>query len=252
MIIFIQISISQLYKVCKLMSSFGLVACKNRMKNTIIFASFYQRVLAKSLDIFISGIFFSGIFLITLAIWFVVQPSIPAAQTTFNTGLVAEKGLNSNNILDFWIQSANQKGECDFTAQEYQNACKTVLQFNQQVAIATTIISLIAWILYTILPVAFMGGTTLGKYIVGIRIVATVDIINVKKVGLLRSFTREIFAGISLIIAGILPIFTYLTNFSNILEISIVFESYWILFTPKKQAIHDKIAQTYVVTSASV
>jgi len=217
------------------------------MNTSLSPASWLQRLLAKGIDGLISGLIFSILFVTIVAIWFVVSPELAQAHTTFNTGLVTEKNMESDTIFDFWIYAADWDQTCAFAGQAYQNACLTVVAFNQQIAHVAALMAIAVWIGYTLVPVSTPAQATLGKYLIGIKVIG----IDRTNISFLQSFTRELFAGIRLIALAVLPAFGSLAGFVSTLETWIFVESYWAIISRRRQAVHDIIAQTRVVQTSS-
>jgi uncharacterized RDD family membrane protein YckC len=77
-------------------------------------------------------------------------------------------------------------------------------------------------VLYETILVSQWNGYTIGKKIMGIRVVS----VNGKQIGLIEAFVRSI---------------------SKILSCFLLLGFFWMLWDEKSQTWHDKIAETYVV-----
>jgi len=212
------------------------------MQTELKFASFKLRFLAKLIDmtfLFSMQVFF--LMLILMAI-FAFRLNMLEDIGNFNQGLVVEYGLEKTDFAKSFELSQKLAVSCDFKEQKYKNACYKLNEFNKMVVLINLSLSFILWICYTILPSASKMQGTLGKYLIGIKIGQE----NGDKITFFQAFAREIFVFLEMLFTLIFVFFTPIKPILSTMQIIIPLEGLMMNWNPKKQALHDRLAQTFV------
>ena len=179
------------------------------------YVGFFPRLGARVIDIILFLIL--NLILLTLVVTPIVQ---------------IQQSLNPDCKFQF-----NGKGE------DYE-LCKSVTNYNQVATVSTSILSFLLVQAYFILTSVSRWQATLGKKVFKLKVVNQ----EFKKVSLLQAFARESFW----IVQGLLSIvgaffYSQIAIVYSLLLLFIVVDGIKIFFSAKRQAIHDQVADTYVV-----
>jgi uncharacterized RDD family membrane protein YckC len=198
-------------------------------------------------------------FILFLALLFLIVDPIITSQANFTPEEFQNyQGVYLDRVTDYVDNSNTQSDELlgqtikgfdcnELFKNESDNAalCEKVNRVNYITIVSISVIAFILGIIYFILPSFTKWQGTIGKKLLKLKIVN----VRMRKISILQAFARESFWLISGLITILLVIYpgTFFANLYLISLILIVSDSLKVLFSNKKQTIHDNIADTYVV-----
>jgi len=213
----------------------------------LTFASFWQRAIARAIDIIITGTLSLVISTTTLALIAISQPEIYENQQLLNQGILQEKMKDSTDFVQFLSFVATSTENCSFEDQKYEDACKKIKNFQPVVIVVSSIISVIVTILYFVLLTASKLQSTLGKMLFRLKVVDA----RMGRISLVQAFAREIFGFLNTLLSVVSSFYPVFLPLAAGIEYTALFENMVMVFNVKSQTIHDKIAQTFVVKTLS-
>ncbi len=187
-----------------------LFSTKNKTSNSSLYASFNSRLMANLIDFLIIGILLWP--LCAILSGFIYGDLLPG-QVLNNVAQELSESLKSDKNLDIWLFIKNNPQFNNYFVIQH-GFIKIIIDQLLQLTFLSCII-LYFWI---------KKQATLGKTCLGIKIV------DAKTLG--KPSTRQLVIRLLSCILSALPLFMGII---------------WIIFDPKKQSWHDKIAQTLVI-----
>ncbi len=201
------------------------------------YASLSSRILAKIIDLFI-------VFLLTLSIAIPLNGIVAAVKVNdfrIYINYISQNPISLIQSRDQAINNDNFLFSCKNT--EDLEKCKIALQYaKNQTAIVIGIL-IFVYILYFSLLTNSKIETTLGKFLLKIRVVSS----NLGRPSLIQAITREVLMILIFVVTLFSVYYPSIRIVGEVLELLVFASIAKVVFSKDKTAIHDNLAYTKVI-----
>ncbi len=201
------------------------------------YASLSSRILAKIIDLFI-------VFLLTLSIAIPLNGIVAAVKVNdfrIYINYISQNPISLIQARDQAINNDNFLFSCKNT--EDPEKCKIALQYaKNQTAIVIGIL-IFVYILYFSLLTNSKIETTLGKFLLKIRVVSS----NLGRPSLIQAITREVLMILIFVVTLFSVYYPSIRIVGEVLELLVFASIAKVVFSKDKTAIHDNLAYTKVI-----
>lgn len=220
------------------------------------YASFWVRFGARLIDLFVLIVLF---IIASFVGGMIINTAFPEYAENERIFVEATEALTQSNLegvedaenpfaagFDAGFQAGLAAASCEFNTQREIEACEA---YSEQLPIASGAImafqGLIYFVYYVVATATGMQGS-LGKMMLKLKVVNE----NNEMVSFAQSTLREVF----ILVYYIIGVFGYALWFASILAniagLTFIISSIIAAFDEKKQALHDKIAKTFVIKAS--
>lgn len=208
------------------------------------YVGFWTRLIARLIDILLLAIVMGVVGSVVSVGLQAFYPNHTENERMLFEHIITDVQNSRDSQITTLLSNFARLYECDYANNSrLQQACEQVRSHQHTTQITMSFLSFIAYTLYFVLYTASSKQGTLGKQLLNIKVVDEAG----NKVTYAQAAMREIFA-LGNYICNLLG---YIIGIFNLLSIGFglgsVVSTWFVLFDEKKQALHDKIAKTYVV-----
>ncbi len=189
--------------------------------------------------------------IITLIVNAIIGAALSAAYPDIRDQqeLLADQAANSilnaseDDVFGSLFSEAERLVDCDYDSDELIEACQAVQQFDMIEGLITTLVAGLIYFAYYVVASATSLQGSLAKKMLGMKVVNDKG----EKISFGQSATREVFILGYYLFAALGYVLSLLGFLAALFGLGFIVSSIVAAFDEKKQALHDKLAKTYVV-----